>query len=400
GFLMYGSTWRQCGTTVRWCGAWLSAGGTSSGAPVQAGLFASAMSTFGAHRPNVGSLHDVLYGNPAEVRDIVGGTGGRLLATRGYDLVTGLGVPVWSALLQRITEPAVELPAASASTTVPIRVVDLAAATISGYSVGENLTACPAAPDAVTAPTSLTLAAGPDRAAQVGVCVFHDGTTTFVSRVVKLDRTAPVAVPHLRISTSTSIQARWDANDAGGSGAISYNVTITRASDGVIVWQRLRELPYLSVRFAPGSAYTIRASATDAAGNVGPTVTSAVIPVPYDDAAAVAKGAWKRVTDAASYNHSYLRSATRGASLTRVVTGRSVSALVHTSADGGTLRAFVDGKLVRTISLFSASTHRDVTMPLASWSRVGQHTVALVVTGYRPPGSSGAMNRVDGIAVS
>jgi hypothetical protein len=77
-----------------------------------------------------------------------------------------------------------------------------------------------------------------------------------------------------------------------------------------------------------------------------------------------------------------------------------VSALVHTSADGGTLRAFVDGKLVRTISLFSASTHRDVTMPLASWSRVGQHTVALVVTGYRPPGSSGAMNRVDGIAVS
>ncbi|MDQ1703567.1 MAG: kumamolisin, partial [Frankiaceae bacterium] len=308
GFLIYGSTWRRCGTTVKWCGAWLSAGGTSSGAPVQAALFASAMSTFGAARPNVGSLHDALYGNPDAIRDIVGGTGGRNLATRGYDRATGLGVPIWSTLLRRLNGPAVELPGATASLTIPVRVTDIAHPNVSGYSVGENLTACPASPDTTTAPTSLTLADGPDRAARIGICVFTDGVPTLVSRVVQLDRTRPTATPRLIVRSSTSQLARWDANDRGGSGATFYDVTITRARGGAPVWQRRRELPYLSVSLTPGSSYRIKATATDAAGNVGPTVTSAPTAVPYDDRSLTAGGSWARSADPASYDRSYLLS--------------------------------------------------------------------------------------------
>ena len=215
---------------------------------------------------------------------------------------------------------------------------------------------------------------------------------------MQLDRTAPIAVPRLRIRSSTNVQARWDAIDTG-SGASSYNVIITRVFDGAVVWRRLRELPYLTLPFAPGSAYRVQATATDLAGNVGPTVTSAGIAVPYDDKASTVAGAWTRVLDAASYDGSYLKSSVRGASLTRVVKGRYAAAIVHTSADGGTMRVFADGHLVRTISLYSPATHRGVAIHLVGWSRAGTHTVQLVVTGDRPPGSAGAVNRVDGIAV-
>ncbi|MDQ1681454.1 MAG: kumamolisin, partial [Frankiaceae bacterium] len=279
GLLMYGGTWRNCGLSIRWCGAWLSAGGTSSGAPVQAGLFADAMATFGATRPNVGSLHDLLYGNPDAIRDITSGTGGRLLATKGYDGVTGLGVPDWNVLVQRLALPSVEVPRATRNLTVPVRVVDLVHPAITGYSIGENLTVCPAGPDRPDAPTSFDIADGADRTVHLGVCVFHDGTSTLVTRDVTLDRQAPTVAPHLRL-TRTTVQARWDARDPGGSGAVTYAVLITRASDGATVWRGTRELPYLTLAFRHGTTYRIRASAVDAAGNHGPTVTSAVLRIP------------------------------------------------------------------------------------------------------------------------
>ncbi|MCU1677967.1 MAG: peptidase, partial [Frankiales bacterium] len=399
GFLMYGSSWRKCGTTISWCGAWLSAGGTSSGAPVQAALFASAMSTYGAARPNVGSLHDLLYGNRDALRDIVGGTGGRNLAGRGYDRVTGLGVPIWTTLLARLARPALQLPAATAVTTVPIRVTDLTHTVVDGYAYGENLTSCPGSPVVQAAPTSITLADGPGRAATIGVCVFAGGTATLLTRVVKLDRTAPTVTPRIDLSSSSSVQARWDADDAGGSGAVSYAVTITRATDGAVVWQHVRELPYLTIALSPGTTYRIKASATDAAGNAGHAVTSDALPVPYDDRSLSPRGSWQRVTDAPSYHRSYFRSAARGASMSRVVTGTSVALLAHTSADGGSANVYVDGHLIRRVSLYASGTHRDVELPLASWSRRGKHTVKIVVTGAQPRGSSGRMVRVDGLSV-
>ncbi len=399
GFLMYGSTWRRCGSSVRWCGGWLSAGGTSSGAPVQAALFASAMSTFGPARPNVGSLHDILYGNRDAIRDVVGGTGGRNLATRGYDRATGLGVPIWDVLLQRLTSPAVTMPVATRVLSVPMRVTDTARHTITGYSYAENLTTCPAVPDTDIAPTSLTLTDGPDRAAHIGVCVFADGTSTLLTRVVRLDRTAPTVTPRLNLRSSTSVQARWDANDQGGSGAIVYDVSITRAADGAVRWRHPRELPYLTLPLAPGSSYRITASARDAAGNAGPRVTTAPIAVPYDDRSLSARGSWRRVADAGSYDHSYLRSQTPGASLTRVVSGTSASLLVHRVTNGGSLRVYVDGRHVRSVSLYSPSTQRDAKLPLAAWSHAGRHTVRLVLSSARPRGSTGTMARIDGLAV-
>jgi hypothetical protein len=279
GFLMYGGTYRACGTAVRWCGAWLSAGGTSSGAPVQAGLFADAMATFGAARPNVGSLHDLLYGNTGAIRDITTGTGGRQLATKGYDAVTGLGVPDWTALVQRLALPVVEVPPATRTLTVPIRVVDLAQPAVTGYSIGENLTVCPATPERVDAPTSFDISDGADRTVHLGVCFFHDGTSTVVTRDITLDRQAPTVAPHLRVGTTT-VQARWDARDPGGSGAVTYAVSITRVSDGASVWHGTRELPYLTLPLRHGTSYRIRASAVDAAGNRGPTITSGILRVP------------------------------------------------------------------------------------------------------------------------
>lgn len=76
-------------------GAWLQVGGTSAVAPLFAGLFALVKSQLGTLPAD---LHPVLYA-AGSCRDIVGGSNGSYQASPGYDLVTGNGIPVPSAII-------------------------------------------------------------------------------------------------------------------------------------------------------------------------------------------------------------------------------------------------------------------------------------------------------------
>ncbi|MCW2724427.1 MAG: putative cell wall binding repeat 2-containing protein [Frankiales bacterium] len=76
---------------------WVKFGGTSLGAPVWAGQLASALSTAG-RTSGIGDIHAALYANPSAFRDVTSGANGYYSAGAGYDQVTGLGSPQWSAL--------------------------------------------------------------------------------------------------------------------------------------------------------------------------------------------------------------------------------------------------------------------------------------------------------------
>ena len=78
-------------------GGWHLFGGTSFGAPMWAGQLASALSA-GGLSSGLGDIHAALYAAPGAFRDVTSGANGFYSAGGGYDLVTGLGSPQWTAL--------------------------------------------------------------------------------------------------------------------------------------------------------------------------------------------------------------------------------------------------------------------------------------------------------------
>ena len=76
---------------------WYSGGGTSAAAPAQTGLLVSMLSGY-ARTIGIGDIHPTLYSHPGAFRDVTSGANGTYPAASGYDQVTGLGSPAWTAL--------------------------------------------------------------------------------------------------------------------------------------------------------------------------------------------------------------------------------------------------------------------------------------------------------------
>ena len=82
---------------------WVTVGGTSLAAPVEAALFTNMLSAHGVTH-GIGNIHSKLYAAAkvsGSFRDVTSGTN-TYAAGRGYDLVTGLGAPLWPAIGQHV----------------------------------------------------------------------------------------------------------------------------------------------------------------------------------------------------------------------------------------------------------------------------------------------------------
>ena len=102
------------------------ADGTSFASPASAGLYAAELGSRGAVNGGLGDLHSALYSAPAGTfRDIVTSPAvfGQFTAKPGYDMVTGLGAPLWSKVVDRLlTQPVISVPATMSSRVVPVTV--------------------------------------------------------------------------------------------------------------------------------------------------------------------------------------------------------------------------------------------------------------------------------------
>jgi hypothetical protein len=119
--------------------------------------------------------------------------------------------------------------------------------------------------------------------------------------------------------------------------------------------------------------------ATDQAGNADDSPATRTFTVPRDDAVlASTRGSWRRSSDGGAFGGTVSTSKKKGSTLSTSITGATSLALIaSTGRKGGTVKVFLNGVLLETISLKVAAASQ-VVIPVASFSSPQSGTVTIV----------------------
>ena len=382
-------------------------GGTSLASPTWAGFTAVALSATSRPTVGFGNVLPALYAHPSAFRDITTGTNHVVNAGRGYDQVTGLGVPRWSRIGPLLAgSPYLEVADYTRNRTMPVTVAVPVGTSVTAFRVGEG----PAYADCIgltagVRPTQATLAATASGTPTQGLHTLsldtldNAGTCHVAREIVTYDSVAPVARVTFGLVTGrdTRTRARWSATDAT-SPVQSYDVVVARRGSTADYMATgtvgtLRTTGWL----VAGGTYLTTVRARDVAGNVGSTVQLSLT-VPNDDRSLIATGQWQRSTLASDYLGSHLRSGTRGSMATFRRTGRIFTVGVLTTPTAGWLDVYVDG--VRTgYDLYEPTLLRLKQLVVARFTRPGSHAVRLVVRGTHRAESAGSNVYLDSFTV-
>lgn len=184
-------------------------------------------------------------------------------------------------------------------------------------------------------------------------------------------------------SRSAAIRVRWPAAVDAESGVASYDLRRSTTDGSTVLARGLTTTSFdTSVRY--GSGYRFRVNATDRVGNTsaivdGPTVTATL----HGDGSSLATygPGWKRSSSNGATGK-VLHTATKAGSwMTFRFTGRSVAYVAPKSASRGSVKVYVDGAYVKTVSLYRSSAISRIAVFSTSWPSKGTHTVKLVVVG-------------------
>lgn len=133
-----------------------------------------------------------------------------------------------------------------------------------------------------------------------------------------------------------------------------------------------------------GRAYTFRLRAIDGASNVGgPADGPTVTPTLHADGSALATygPGWTTVASNGATGKRLHSTTTAGSWMTFAFHGRAVGLVSPRGASRGSVRVYVDGVYVSTVSLHRAKAQSQVVVFSRSWSAKAPHTVKLVVVG-------------------
>jgi hypothetical protein len=299
------------------------------------------------------------------------------------------------------------LPALTKNTTVAVSMTetDPAGTGIAGWFLS-SISATPAVGDPgwqAVEPTTFALPAG-DGVKTVYAWVKNNAGTISAadSATTTLDTTAPVIflpVPHIvegqTLGTSALIHVSWTAA-LESNGVSAYQLQVRR---GTQAWTPISLASPAStsvdVTLAVGASYRFRLAATDTAGNTSGTVTtsSSKLSLAQEKATTITyAGSWKRVSLSGSSGGYVKRSLTGGNTATHTFNGRDISFVSTRGPARGIAQVRVDGNLVATIDLYSA-TSQTKRVVWSSTVSPGSHTVEIRVTGTRNAASSS--NRID-----
>ncbi|HEX3705046.1 MAG TPA: S53 family peptidase [Mycobacteriales bacterium] len=290
-------------TDSRKYGTSFAIGGTSLATPVSAALFTNALAARGA-TAGVGDIQDLLYEasslDDGAFRDITIGTNG----------ASG---------------------AASADPSVGAQ---------SGYDTVSGLGA----------------ALWPAIAGQLG----SDATD------VAPTLTAAMSLTHAHSRTSPrQVTATWSADKGVGGAAVkSVAVAIVRAGTGSVVHRSTTAAAAGSYSFTgkAGATYALYAEAVDTAGTASTVQTVAAV-VPLDDRQFVTHGKWQREVSSAAISGSIDVTGSPGAYAKATATGRIYYLVVEVGPNRGKLAVDRAGTRLRTIDLYSSTTHVE-TIPI------------------------------------
>jgi len=407
-------------------GGWTVGGGTSLAAPTWAAMLADTLSSRAGAAMGLGNVLPALYASAANqaspgFADVTVGHNGLFEATTGYDQVTGLGVPRWSALgpdllatspgapaqgvLSRVSRPATSAdPVVTAPTYVRTKDVPLTVAvprdsSYQGFSVGETVPGC--LRQQATAPTTAALDPHPYQGVHQLVMTALDSSKTChaVTRDVVYDTVPPTSTTvtvGLVDSYSTRVRLTLGGRDAV-SGIGSWRVVIRDlAGRTIYVAESAPAQPIVPLRV--GTSYRVQVTSRDRAGNLGPVVTQPFT-VPTDDVSFARSRGWTRAARSLDFQGSHLGSTVPGASLTATVTARSVELLLLYGPTSGFVAIYVDGRYTTSWDLYAVRP-TNARYRVVVWSTAGRHTVKLVVRGSRRAASRGTAVLLDGFVAT
>jgi hypothetical protein len=224
-----------------------------------------------------------------------------------------------------------------------------------------------------TGPDSFTFTASDPLVSDIATVTITVQDTT--APTVTAPTAAFVSGTHLR--TSAPVKVTWAGNDA----LAGVQVVVQVSRDGG-VWTSYSSgaATSLTSSLLFGHTYRFRAQATDAAGNhsaqaTGPTFRvldsqSTVTAVKYTSG-------WTFVNSSTSSGNGYKQTTRFGASATFTFTGRAIAWVSPMASTFGRARVFIDGHLVGTINLRSATTHLGIVAFSKTFATSGAHTIRI-----------------------
>ena len=217
--------------------------------------------------------------------------------------------------------------------------------------------------------------------------------------------TAPIPVPPTAAITAlpvwrvaTSIPLHWSATP-GTAPVASYDVRYRRATwkgsfGSSVLWRSATAATGATFGGAAGSTYCFSVRARDTGGLVSAWTAMTCTGVPLDDRSLSRSSGWTAGTGSAYYKHTYLRATRYGAKLVRTgVVARRIAIVATTCPTCGKVRVYWGSTLLRTISLYSATTINRKLITVKTFTSARTGTLTLRVA------SSGKKVVIDGLAI-
>lgn len=245
------------------------------------------------------------------------------------------------------------------------------------------------------------------RARLLGTGTLLSSTTglTATGRLVNayraVDPVAPVALPVNRhginsgtviTDTTVSTSMTWPAATDDLSGVATY--WLMRSANGGSWGTITSTATTRSAKrdFVFGTEYRFRLRARDRAGNIGAAVDGPVVKASLVQEAtslATYAGSWTTTTHSSASGGKVRTSTTPGSSVVFRFTGRAIGIVAPKGSTRGSVKVYVDGAYVQTISLYRATPLSRIVIFARSWETGGTHTVRLVTA------STSGRTRVD-----
>jgi len=214
------------------------------------------------------------------------------------------------------------------------------------------------------------------------------------------DSTPPVLsqLTVARAASSQKVMASWSGYDqAGGSGVVSWQVTVTTGGRTQMVQALPLGSTSSSFTGAPGKSYSVSVLAIDGAGlRSAPRTASTTLPL--DERAATRSAGWTRYGARGAYAGTLTRSAKPGATLSATLNGRKLTVLVTRQRSAGRFQLLLDGKLVRTVDAGLSKTQQTIGYSVSAKTN-GRHKLTVRVLAARGA-RGGVTTYVDGFSAS
>jgi hypothetical protein len=195
---------------------------------------------------------------------------------------------------------------------------------------------------------------------------------------------APGGPPVARFLAGTSsgipVQLAWTSSPNAGPALVGY-VLQRRFDTGSFVTIARPTATRASVSLGAGHTYQFRVASVDGAGNVSPFVTGpAFRPLVIQERSTSIhySGEWAPSTSAAYWGGAARNTRTSLASATIAFTGRNFAWVAPLDRLQGRARVYVDGRLVTTVSLYSATSRPRQIVFARAWTRSSAHEVRIV----------------------